>query len=59
MNSQKNVAAENFLISLDRSYPKYTHILNANLDAQRYGWDWDTFKEILDGIDEIYDKIRY
>lgn len=56
MQQEENIAVSNFLGSIDSSEDKYIHILNANDDARRYGWDKLTLLEILNGIHEIYDR---
>lgn len=59
MSPNKYPVVEQFLKTVDISFPKCIHILHANIEAQRNTWDSHEIKEALKGIDEIYDNQDY
>jgi hypothetical protein len=47
----------NFLSTVDTSLHRFLHVINANRDAEFYGLSHEELKQMLDGIDEIYDNV--
>lgn len=58
-NKKTRDIIDNFLLSLDVSFPKYIHYLNAKYGAQFYHFDFDALEVILDEIDKVYDNIDF
>lgn len=56
MNTQTASEIENFIATIDRNEHKMIHVINANYDAKKYGWNKNILKEILQRIDKIYEK---
>lgn len=56
MKNVKQNAADNFLSSLDISMPIREQQLNAMNDAFSYGWNQETLRTILQGIEKAYRK---
>lgn len=46
----------NFLDGIDRSMPKFFHVVIANKNFDRGVWDKEMLRDAIEGIYEIYDK---
>jgi hypothetical protein len=57
MEKVNKTAVENFIGSLDRSFPIEIHIYNLMLDQRLYKWNDETYSEIKKNIFKIY-KIK-
>lgn len=54
MQKINETAVENFVGSLDRSFPIEIHIYNLMLDQRLYGWNEATYNEIKKQIFKTY-----
>jgi hypothetical protein len=48
---------QNFLSTVDILLPKYAFIISANDEAEKYKWSHQILKQVLDGLDDIYDNV--
>jgi hypothetical protein len=52
----KKIAVENFLSTLGNAGSKYGELINLNLDATLYKWNYATIRAIEAGISKAYKK---
>lgn len=54
----KRIAVENFLSSLDNALPMQGHLMNLEMDAASYKWNYATQSAIRAGIIIAYGEAR-
>jgi hypothetical protein len=54
----KSIAVENFLSTLDLTFPLFAHRRNMNADAREYGWNTGTIRAITAGLALAYSEVQ-